>query len=112
MDLLDVGGGEKFMQQWGDNGFIHLEGNWAGNMWDARLKQKGACHRINDQIMVLQDGRVSLCCFDGDGDVILGDLNTQTIREVFMDRMASIYRMAHAEGRRGELKLCSTCTTI
>jgi hypothetical protein len=62
--------------------------------------------------MVLWDGRVSLCCFDAEGAVILGDLKTQTLREVFGGDKAVGIRLAHVEGRRQELPLCNTCTAI
>jgi MoaA/NifB/PqqE/SkfB family radical SAM enzyme len=116
-DLMESGVGNEFVSKWGDwsnggNGFLHLEGNWGGITWKSRTKPSMPCLRALEQIMVLQDGRVSLCCFDSEGDVILGDLNKQSLREVYNSGLAVEYRKAHAEGRRGELKLCSTCTTI
>ena len=124
-DLMENGESDEFLKKWGGpfnevnqatgkygHAFLHLEGNWAGEMWPMRVKPTTACSRALNQIMVLWDGRVSLCCFDGEGEVILGDLNTQTIREVFNGPPATGIRQAHAEGKRGELKLCATCTAI
>ncbi len=117
-DLMEPGDGDSFMKRWngsveqGGNAFIHLEGNWAGYTFPLRTRLIKPCMRAIDQIMVLWDGRVSLCCFDGEGDVILGDLKVQSIREIYNDGLALKYRGAHMQGRRGELKLCSTCTSI
>ncbi len=117
-DLMEGGDSEAFRQRWNGpttedgNAFLHLEGNWAGAQWPMRVKPVTSCSRALGQIMVLQDGRVSLCCFDNEGDVILGDLNTQTIREVYNGDKALNIRLAHVEGRRGELQLCRTCTAI
>lgn len=117
-DLMENADQEKFMELWGGpweqggNAFRHLEGNWAGVMYPVRVKPTKACARALNEIMVLSDGRVSLCCFDGEGEVVFGDLNTQTIREVFAGEKALAYRQAHVEGRRQELKLCATCTAI
>ena len=77
-----------------------------------RVVPTQSCARAFGQIMVLWDGRVSLCCFDGEGDEILGDLKTQTIREVYNAGRALEIRTAHAEGRRGEIPLCRNCTSI
>jgi hypothetical protein len=117
-DLMESGDTDEFIERWGGksdeggNAFIHLEGNWAGAMYPMRVKPTKACNRALDEIMVMQDGRVSLCCFDGEGDVVLGDLKHQTIREVFAGEKAVGIRQAHVEGRRGELQLCGTCTAI
>jgi sulfatase maturation enzyme AslB (radical SAM superfamily) len=119
-DLFEPGEPDEFIKKWGGewnkggSAFIHMEGNWAGAMWPVRVTPTSTCHRAIGEIMVLQDGRVSICCFDGEGQYILGDLNKQTIREMYNDPNGEAwkFRNAHAEGRRGELKLCSTCTAI
>ncbi len=118
-DLMEVGEHQQFQAQWGgdwDKGgsaYLHLEGNWAGSTGQAmRVRPKQACGRALGQIMVLWTGEVSLCCFDAEGAVILGDLRTQTIREVFNGEKALGIRVAHVEGRRQELPLCATCTAI
>lgn len=118
-DLMEVGEHEFFLEQWngptdrGGNAYLHLEGNWAGSIGQKmRTRPKSACGRALSQIMVLWDGRVSLCCFDAEGAVILGDLNRQTLREIYNGQPALGIREAHVDGRRGELPLCATCTAI
>lgn len=117
-DLLEHGDAEDFLARWGGptaqggNAFLHLEGNWAGAMYPVRVNPTSACSRALNEIMVMWDGRVSLCCFDGEGQVVFGDLNKQTIKEVFESERAQEYRRAHVEGRRGELPLCDNCTAI
>jgi hypothetical protein len=117
-DLFEYDEAERFISRWGGmwdkggNAFMHLEGNWGGTTYPLRMSPRMGCMRALDSIMVLWDGRMSLCCFDGEGEVILGDLNTQTIREIYNGPLAVSYREAHAHNRRGELKLCASCTTI
>lgn len=117
-DLFEHGDSDMFVDRWGgrwDEGghaYLHLEGNWAGEMWKMRTKPITPCARALNEIMVLWDGRVSLCCFDGEGKIIFGDLNKQTIREIFAGERASEYRKAHVEGRRQDLDLCRDCTAI
>jgi uncharacterized Fe-S cluster-containing radical SAM superfamily enzyme len=117
-DLMEVEDGEGFREMWGgwasEGGaaFLHLEGNWAGKTFPMRVIPTQSCARALGQIMVLWDGRVSLCCFDGEGDEILGDLTTQTIREVYNGGRALEIRTAHAEGRRAEIPICARCTSI
>lgn len=118
-DLMEVGEHEQFQNQWqgdwekGGAAYLHLEGNWAGSVGaKMRTRPRSACGRALGQIMVLWTGEVSLCCFDAEGAVILGDLRTQTLREVYGGQPALGIREAHMEGRRGELPLCATCTAI
>lgn len=118
-DLMEVGEHEQFQENWGGDwnkggaAYLHLEGNWAGKTGaKMRTLPRSACARALSQIMVLWDGRVSLCCFDAEGEVVLGDLNHQTLREVFEGPKAYGIREAHVNGRRSELELCRTCTAI
>lgn len=119
-DLMDVDDRDSFIQMFGGptelggDAFLHLEGNWAGAVWPLRTNGilTKACSRALSQIMVLHDGRVSLCCFDGDGREILGDLNVQSIREVYNSERATWIRTAHHEGRRNEVAICAGCTGI
>jgi hypothetical protein len=117
-DLMEADDYTAFLAMWGGaldaggSAFLHAEGNWGGTIRPMRMQPTSACVRALQQIMVLQDGRVSLCCFDAEGDVILGDLTTQTVREVFAGEKALGIRQAHAQGRRGTLPLCATCTAI
>jgi radical SAM protein with 4Fe4S-binding SPASM domain len=117
-DLMEQEDLEKFLDEWGgphDKGghaFLHHEGNWAGVMYPMRVKPVKPCGRALNEIMVLSDGRVSACCFDGFGEKILGDLKTQTLREMYSSPTALEFRLAHAEGRRQEIPICANCTSI
>lgn len=60
-------------------------------------------------VVVLWDGRVVPCCRDDDGRLILGDLNRQTLGEIWHGPVARELRRRH---RRDELPpghLCSGC---
>jgi radical SAM protein with 4Fe4S-binding SPASM domain len=117
-DLIEKGEVEEFVRRWGgayqDGGhaFVHLEGNWAGKTWPLRIVSTTPCERALDQIMVLWDGRVTGCCHMGEGEMIFGDLNTHTLREVYTSVEHVAFRQAHAEGRRGTIPTCAACTSI
>jgi hypothetical protein len=60
-------------------------------------------------VVVLWDGRVVPCCRDDDGRLILGDLNRQTLAEIWRGPVARELRRRH---RRSDLPpghLCSGC---
>jgi molybdenum cofactor biosynthesis enzyme MoaA len=102
-----------YISQWGMSGHLFHEMNWGGEHGRPRGTPRiHPCHRTQEHMKVLVDGRVSLCCADGEGTVTLGDLNTQTIKQVWDGPLADKYRKYHLSGRIGELKLCSRCTSV
>ena len=84
--------------------------NWGGTKAQGTMNgQPHPCPRIFSQMCILWDGRVPLCCQDGEGDVILGDLNTQSIAEVYDSHLYRHYRQCHNDGRFSEMELCRDC---
>lgn len=117
-DLWEGSAIDEFILRWGGsykdggNAFIHLEGNWAGKNYKVRTTQTTPCSRALSSIMILSDGRVCLCCQDYDGEVIFGDLNHQTLREIYVNEEFTNYRAKHMEGKRSTLQLCKDCTMV
>jgi sulfatase maturation enzyme AslB (radical SAM superfamily) len=80
--------------------------NWAGTL-HTRSDVTFPCYRPWLTFTVLWDGRVSLCCADFDGKVVLGDLTTSTIAEIWNAEPYRRARRAHLES--GGPDLCRTC---
>lgn len=80
--------------------------NWAGT-----LKRRGdvnfPCYRQWLTFTALWDGRVSLCCADLDGRVVLGDLNTQSIAEIWNGEPYRLVRREQLES--GGPAICRHC---
>jgi hypothetical protein len=110
-DLMEQSDINRFRAEWGNVAMPHMEGNWAGDLYNPRIVQHDCCERAIGSFMVLWDGRVALCCQDGEGEVIFGDLNKQTIREVYNSPEYVRYREFHHDGKRAQLKLCNVCTS-
>lgn len=83
--------------------------NWTGHIDSPRKTQRldTRCHRTNE-MTILVDGRVSLCCMDMHGEWILGDLKRQSILEVFNQKPASFYR----NNKRGNIYPCKFCNVL
>lgn len=77
----------EFLRTWGVRSFVSpAYYNWGGEIENPNKAHEGKqvpCGRILNQMQVLWDGRVALCCMDAHGEVILGDLNTETVRDVW-----------------------------
>lgn len=117
----------QFLNTWGnrlrpwqkgeDHGLVVTQGNWAGGVEFIEERKKGfdpnaCCARALTQFNVLWDGVVSLCCFDPQAKHKLGDLKTQTIREVYNSPKYVHFREIHAENRAAEHPMCKVCTRI
>lgn len=65
-----------------------------------------------NQMVVRPDGGVSLCCNDALGQITLGDLNGQTLSEVWFGEPYATMRTLMAEKGRGSLPLCRVCDFV
>lgn len=112
--------GESFQARWGragSDGFgqIVWEGNWAGDgrMAGPPRTLNASCARALGQIYVTYDGRVTPCCFMPDANVVcLGDLRTQTIREVYNGEWYADFRSDHNDSKGTKHSFCAACTAI
>lgn len=67
------------------------------------------CRLPFTDLLVNWDGTVSLCCQDTEGEVILGDLNQQTISQVWQNQKYQKIRQSHLNLQTKNLKLCQNC---
>lgn len=78
---------ESFREKWGKR-VTHGEfKNWGGARHD-KLEKAGVrkpCLALLRTITILWDGRVVPCCMDYNGQLILGDANTQTLSEILIN---------------------------
>ena len=80
--------------------------NWAGTL-NRESDVNYPCYRPWLTFTVLWDGRVSLCCADFDGKTVLGDLNKQTISEIWNAEPYLRARRIHLES--GGPDICRSC---
>lgn len=80
--------------------------NWAGTL-HRESDVTYPCYRPWLTFTVLWDGRVSLCCADFDGHVVLGDLTTSSIQEVWNSEAYRTVRREHLES--GGPDICRSC---
>lgn len=80
--------------------------NWAGTL-NRESDVNYPCYRPWLTFTVLWDGRVSLCCADFDGHTVLGNLNNQTIAEVWNAEPYRRVRREHLES--GGPDICRAC---
>lgn len=107
---------ETWISYWKDK--VDLLEVWRPHNWvDAKdyrtlkpekLKTCGRPWKTPLQVQV--DGTVNMCCFDFDGKLLLGDLKTQSMKEIFASRMFKKIIDRHSTGNFQESGLiCANC---
>ena len=72
------------------------------------VRQTGFCYGLRDQIGILCDGTVVPCCLDHNGDIPLGNLFEQELREILdSPRARAVYE--GFSGRKVVEPLCKRC---
>ncbi len=87
---------------------------WKPHNWGSTLdyrngeKLKITCGRpIRGPLQVQVDGTVNMCCFDYNGILLLGDLKTQSIKEIFSSQAYLDLLERHKSGKHNSL--CMEC---
>lgn len=66
------------------------------------------CHGLGDHFGILCDGRVVPCCLDAEGDMALGNIFEQDIRQILSSERAVKIKEGFAKKRAAE-ELCKRC---
>jgi radical SAM protein with 4Fe4S-binding SPASM domain len=108
----------KFIETWGIRdkggyGLTVVEGNWSDeNRTIYEFKPNQWCSRSTSAIYVTYDGKVTTCCFDPLAKNVFGDLNTQTLREVYASDKYVQFRKDHVDDKADRWDICKKCTRI
>jgi MoaA/NifB/PqqE/SkfB family radical SAM enzyme len=113
LDRADKVAIRSFMSQWkhADNIVIRQRHEWVGK--GTTIKNKLPCYPLWNDFYVLCDGRVVPCCMDYDGDLVIGDTNKQSLKDIWenSEKLRQI-RKCHLENKGETIGLCKTCTVI
>ena len=116
---------KKFIRFWQrQKGVNHVitAGLWKrGSSGQADIGEPGQMHRgdcrlypckvIWGSIYVYYDGRTAPCCEDSDlRGLIIGDMNKQSIEDIYKGKEIEALRRMHLEGKRHHDKICGQCT--
>ena len=72
-------------------------------------KSNFVCSQLLTRMTVYDDGRVFPCCSDYDDGLQIGDLNNQTVEEVWNSKELNAIRKKHFDGKFYELDACAKC---
>ncbi len=67
------------------------------------------CLKVLDEMFFYTNGQATLCCWDVHGKAVIGDVNEQTVQEIWEGYAAQCLRAILDDGRRDLIHLCSRC---
>jgi len=105
----------KYSKMLKDDGEVVLIAafNWGGKhkINDAYIrKNRVPCHRPWNQLIFLIDGTAVLCCCDYDANVVVGDINKQSIPEIWKGAVLEDIRKCHLAREFVKIPLCNECS--
>lgn len=69
----------------------------------------GRCTEVRTKLSINWDGLVTACCQDFDNGLIVGDLNINTLKEIWNGEKMTRLRNVLAAGKRNEIPFCRKC---
>jgi len=67
------------------------------------------CFRLWKQLVVCSNGKAALCCADWNCKVCIGDLNSQSINEIWNGKVINGIRTAHLQRAQEKVPVCFMC---
>ncbi|MCP4216709.1 MAG: radical SAM/SPASM domain-containing protein [bacterium] len=90
----------KDMSNWA--GLIKMKGN-------SKLPLQEICMKPFRQLQITYTGKAVLCCRDYFGKIEVGDIRTDSLKDIWASPVLKHYRKKLIKGDRGALKLCDVC---
>ena len=92
------------LHDWG--GEVTLEGN------QKKIVTKTGCMLLMHQMVLLPNGDVTVCCNDLNSKGVIGNLNNQSLFDVYSSAERREYLDKLNSGRKHELELCKNCESF
>ncbi|MFH2051878.1 MAG: radical SAM/SPASM domain-containing protein [bacterium] len=67
------------------------------------------CLKVLDEMFFYTNGKATLCCWDVHEKAVIGDVNGQSVQEIWEGYAARCLRAVLDDGRRDLIHLCSRC---
>lgn len=89
--------------------------NWAGNIEDIKIpvkKHKIGCTLLMEQMVLLPNGDVTICCNDLNSEAVIGNILKTDFIKIYNCETRKSYLYLHLKGRKNEIDFCKGCETF
>lgn len=113
---------EKFIKQWQDKGVklsIQCLYTWADQMPELKNfsnllspmigEKRVPCADLWYKMVMHWNGDVAVCCFDWSFENTIGNVNSESVQEIWNGAKIKALRKLHYQGQTDLLKLCKNC---
>lgn len=73
------------------------------------VEEKLVCPYIFYTMAINSDGSVNPCCVDWKNKLLMGDANTETLKEIWDGKAYRDLQLQHLEGKKNNISLCNSC---
>ncbi len=77
-----------------------------------KLKEWSVCTMPFSGLAINFNGTVSVCCVDWSHGTLVGNLNTQSLSDIWYGEKLRNLRLLHLRGKRSQIDACSNCDFI
>ncbi len=90
--------------------------DWGGEVdlgdGSPKVVNKTGCMLLMHQLVLLPNGDVTVCCNDLNSKGVIGNLNTQSLYDVYQSKERRVYLDKLNQGKKHELELCKNCESF
>lgn len=83
--------------------------DYLGRDSDIIYEEDFTCPQLYQRLVIGSDGRVLLCANDEDGRYYLGDVNLESVYEIWHGEKITNVRKIHASGKFKDIEVCRRC---
>lgn len=111
-DICDGISIEHTMNCW--NGFVMegMEQNEEFGIYGQPIKEVNICPYVFYSMSINSDGLASACFLDWNRKLIIGDVKSLSVKDIWNDLHMFGYRMMFLKGRRKEHSICGNCSQL
>lgn len=95
--------------QWADAVGVRNDHDTNGKMHEPLWHRLAPCPAILGQVIVLVDGRTTICAYDWAGEKAHNDITQNSISRIWHSRYLWMYRVIHLVGLKKLLPYCRSC---
>ncbi|MGB0886732.1 MAG: radical SAM/SPASM domain-containing protein [Vicingaceae bacterium] len=89
--------------------------NWAGDIDTVQVpekKHKIGCSLLMEQMVLLPNGDVTICCNDLNSKAVIGNILKTDFMDIYNCEQRVQYLKLHLQGKKDQIDLCKACETF
>jgi radical SAM protein with 4Fe4S-binding SPASM domain len=89
--------------------------NWAGEISEVGTKKKKhkiGCTLLMEQMVILPNGDVTICCNDLNSKSVIGNIMETSFIDVYKSKKRVTFLKLHLQGKKDKIPLCRDCETF